>query len=88
MLWEDPDSSCQHSKELHISQSVSMQAGFISGTFSWKRTGLAEVWVKGIGSGHSKVKVARGKGKGSKSIRSFRSEDLCSWQDGGEEGTY
>ena len=40
-------SSCQHSKELQIRESISMQAGFIGATFSWKRTGLAQVGEEG-----------------------------------------
>ena len=48
--------SCRCSKELQISMSISMQAGFISDTFSWKRMGLAEVG----GGGHRfKVRVVR-----------------------------
>ena len=53
-----------------------MQAGFVCDMFSWRRTGLAEVRVKGTGSGHGKVRAALGKGKGGqskggKSPRSF-----------------
>ena len=58
------------SKELQISQSIIVQAGFVGGTFSWKRAGLAQVGEKG-------------KSKGGKSKRDPFSEDLHSWQDGG-----
>ena len=44
--------------------------------------------VKGTGSGHGKVRVARGKGEHDKSIRSFCSENLHGWRDGGKEGNY
>ncbi|KAM5312669.1 uncharacterized protein CFAP97D2 [Glossophaga mutica] len=52
-------SSRRHSKELQISKSISMQAGFTSDMFLWKRMGLAEVGKKG--------KSKNGKGSSGKS---------------------
>ncbi|XP_045042626.2 uncharacterized protein CFAP97D2 isoform X1 [Desmodus rotundus] len=54
-------SSRRHSKELQISKSNSMQAGFTGDMFSWKRMGLAEVGEKG--------KSKAGKGNCGKSKR-------------------
>ena len=56
---ETSSSSRQCSGELQISKSNSVQAEFIGDMFSWKRTDLAEVRVKGTDSGHGKERVAR-----------------------------
>ena len=72
---EKLNSSCRCSKELQIGKPISMQAKFIrfiSDTFSWKRMGLAEVGVKGIGVG--------GKSQGQHWV--LCPEDLHSWLDG------
>ncbi|XP_036897995.1 uncharacterized protein CFAP97D2 isoform X2 [Sturnira hondurensis] len=52
-------SSHRRSKELQISKSISMQAGFTGDMFSWKRMGLAGLGKKGKSKG--------GKGSGGKS---------------------
>lgn len=44
-------SSCQFSKELKIRKLISIQAEFISNTFSGKRKGLGKVGKRGIGFG-------------------------------------
>ncbi|XP_045677747.1 uncharacterized protein CFAP97D2 [Phyllostomus hastatus] len=44
-------SSHRHSKELQISKSISMQAGFAGDMYSWKRMSLAEVGEKGKSKG-------------------------------------
>ena len=36
-----------------------MQAKFVIAKFLWKRTGLAKVGVKGIGSGQSRVRATK-----------------------------
>ena len=69
LLWEKLGSSCQCSKELQVSTSISVQARFVSDTFSWKRTGLARVGVE-----RHRLRAGRGKGgqsRGGQSIRSF-----------------
>ena len=47
LLQQKLSSSCQGSKELQISKSSSMQAGFIGDMFSRRRMGLVEVWGGG-----------------------------------------
>ena len=47
LLQQKLSSSCQGSKELQISKSISMQAGFIGDMFSRRRMGLVEVWGGG-----------------------------------------
>ena len=54
-------------KELQISTSVTVQAGFIRDPFPWKRTGLAKGcvwgrerwWMKGPGLGQSRQRKVR-----------------------------
>ena len=56
LLQEKAGSSCQCSTELQISKSISVQVGFISDVFSWKRLGLAEV-----GGERNRLRAWRGK---------------------------
>ena len=44
-------SSCQRSKELQISKSISVQTGYICDMFSGNRTGIVEVGENGKGRG-------------------------------------
>ena len=62
-----------------------MQAKFVSGTFSWKRLGRAEVGMEGIGLGGEKQ---GGKEQRWQKHHILCLEDLCSWQNGVRELTY
>ena len=69
MLREKLNSSCQHSKKLQSSRSISVQAGLIGGMFSGKRMGLDKVG----GERHRQsrvrvVKVRAAKGQGGKCV--------------------
>lgn len=57
---------------------MSVQAEFIGGTFSWKRTSIAQMGERGIGLGKSKIRAGESKGN-PKSPRSsvLRTSDLC-----------
>ena len=68
ILQEKLGSSCRCSKELQISKSIGVHAGFLGDMLSWKRMGLAEVGEKGKSKGG---KGRSGKSRCGKSIRSF-----------------
>ena len=63
-LQEKSGSSCRRSKELQIWKCTSVKAGFIGGTFSRKRVGLA-------GARGEKHRFGIKQGRGGKSVRSF-----------------
>ena len=60
ILREELGSFFQHSKELHASMAINVQAGFIGDMILWERTGLDEMGEKGMSKD--------GKSSGSKSL--------------------